>query len=170
MLKLFDDIAVDFAEIGDAVQQLVAAPVRHVLKHFAGHARRQKGQKNGLHLRMFIDDQGGELFRVDPFQLDHFGAYFFAIDAVQQAAGDVTAQGFTKHARQVAARGALDAALLLIVIKKPANDFRHHRLFDITEARHRLADNDNFFAGEMLEHPRTYAITHAQHEDGRLFE
>ncbi|MNC77004.1 hypothetical protein D3C75_1288520 [compost metagenome] len=56
-----------------------------------------------MHLRMFLGNQRGELFGVNPFELDHLGTNFFAIDTVEQAAGNITAQGFAEHAGQIAA-------------------------------------------------------------------
>jgi hypothetical protein len=117
-VELDQQVAVDLFQAGQVQQHQVAAFGGQGVDDLAGQRGRQEGQEHRLHLHVLVDDVFGQPFRRSPLQARHLGPDRVAVDVVQHAVRDVAAQRHVQRALQVAARGAVHAALLAVIVEE----------------------------------------------------
>ncbi|MNN77477.1 hypothetical protein D3C81_1939440 [compost metagenome] len=89
---------------------------------------------------MLLLNQRRQLRHVDPLQTRHAVADLVAVDTVDHAAGDFAAQRFLQNAAQITARGAVDTALLAVIIKKVVHRIARVVHLHAVQPRHGVAE------------------------------
>ena len=168
-VELDQQVAVDLVQAGQVQQHQVAAFGGQGVEDLPGQRGRQEGEEHGLHLHVLVDDVFGQPFWRGPLQARHFWTDGVAINVVQHAICDIAAQRQVQRALQVAARGAVHAALLAVIIKKGLHGRFHGLDLDAAHARHHLRDFQQFFARQAAQHVGGLLFAHAQQHDGGLF-
>ena len=167
-VELDQQVAVDLVQARQVQQDQVAAFDGQGVKDLAGQRGRQKGQEHGLHLHVLVDDVFGQPFWRGPLQARHFWTDGVAINVVQHAICDIAAQRQVQRALQVAARGAVHAALLAVVVEEGLHGRFYGFDLDAAHARHHLRDFQQFFARQAAQHVGCLLLAYTQQHDGGL--
>ncbi|MNR28006.1 hypothetical protein D3C85_1453080 [compost metagenome] len=95
---------------------------------------------------------------------------FVAVDAVNHAAGDFAAQPFLKDAAQIAARCAVDTALLAVIVKEIVHCIACVVDLNAVQTRHRVAEQNHLIAVHLLHQFRRSFFAHAEQQNGGLLQ
>jgi hypothetical protein len=169
-VEFLQQVAVDLVEAGQVQQHQLAAVLRQGVEHLAGQRRRQEGEEHGLHAHVFVGDVFGQPLRRGPLQARHLRTDGVAVNIVEHAVGDVAAERQVERALEVAARGAVHAALLAVVVEEGLHRFLDGFDLDARQARHHLRHFQQFLARQAAQHGRGRLLADAQQDDRGLFD
>jgi hypothetical protein len=163
-------VAVDLFQARQVQQHQFAAFFRQRVDDLAGQRGRQEGQEHGLHLHVLGGDVVRQPLRRGVLQARHHRADRVAVDRVQHGIRDLAAQRQVERALQVVARGAMQAALLAVVVEELLERGLHGVDLDAAHPAHHLGQLDQLFAFETAQHGGRRLLADRQQHDRGLFD